>query len=172
MGSANDSAEGASYSVPFFIAGEEVHPAKKFDVTSPATGKVVHQCGAATNSEVQAAVDAASKAFVSWRKTVPKVRRDIFLKAAEIMERRRAELVGYMVAETGASDGWAQFNINVAKDLIIDVAGRIASLEGSMPTPEDEGTGALVLREPFGVILAIAPWYVPLSSPSSQIAGL
>ncbi|KAB5578325.1 aldehyde dehydrogenase domain-containing protein [Coniochaeta sp. 2T2.1] len=161
MGSADTAANGASYSVPFFINGEEVHPAKKFDVTSPATLKVVHQCGAATNAEVDAAVDAASKAFVSWRKSLPKARRDIFLKAAEIMERRRAELVGYMVAETGASDGWAQFNINVAKDLITDVAGRIAGLEGSMPVTEDEGTGAMVLREPFGVVLAIAPWNAP-----------
>ncbi|KAJ9138742.1 Aldehyde dehydrogenase [Coniochaeta hoffmannii] len=161
MGSTANNADGASYSVPFFIGGDEVHPAKQFDVTSPATGKVVHQCGAATSAEVRAAVDAASKAFVTWRKTIPKVRRDIFLKAAEIMERRRAELVGYMVAETGASDGWAQFNINVAKDLIIDVAGRIAGLEGSFPATEDEGTGALVLREPYGVILAIAPWNAP-----------
>ncbi|OIW26020.1 aldehyde dehydrogenase [Coniochaeta ligniaria NRRL 30616] len=154
-------ANGASHSVPFFINGEEVHPAKKFDVTSPATLKVVHQCGAATSAEVQAAVDAASMAFVTWRRALPKTRRDIFLKAAEIMEKRRAELVGYMIAETGASEGWAQFNINVAKDLIIDVAGRIAGLEGSFPATEDEHTGALVLREPFGVILAIAPWNAP-----------
>jgi acyl-CoA reductase-like NAD-dependent aldehyde dehydrogenase len=168
MGSTTNNADGASYSVPFFIGGEEVHPAKNFDVTSPATGKVVHKCGAATSTEVRAAVDAASKAFVSWRNTTPKVRRDIFLKAAETMERRRAELVGYMVAETGATEGWAQFNINVAKDLIIDVAGRIAGLEGSFPATEDENTGALVLREPFGVVLAIAPWYDSFTFPRNQ----
>lgn len=158
MASTNHSPEGASFSVPFFIGGEEVQPAKTFDVTSPGTGKVAHRCGAATSAEVRAAVDAASKAFASWKKTLPKQRRDIFLKAAEIMERRRAELVGYMMAETGAAEGWAQFNINIAKDLIVDVAGRISGLEGTFPATEDADTGALVLREPFGVVLAIAPW--------------
>jgi acyl-CoA reductase-like NAD-dependent aldehyde dehydrogenase len=156
---ANGQANRTSYSVPAFINGEEVHPEKRFDVVSPATGEVVHQCGAATATEVQAAVDSASKAFQTWRNVIPKKRRDIFLKAAEIMERRKEELIGYMMAETGASRMWAEFNIKVSKDLIIDVAGRLPTLEGTFPATEDENTGALVLREPYGVVLAIAPWF-------------
>ncbi|KAK0633060.1 aldehyde dehydrogenase domain-containing protein [Immersiella caudata] len=149
------------YSVPFWINGEEIHPAKRFDVVSPATGKVVHQCGSATEVEVDAAIKAAETAFKTWKKTLPKARRDIFLKAAEVIERRKDELGQYMMDETGAPKQWADFNIMVARDFLFDMAGRVSSLEGAIPTTQDPSTGALVLREPFGVILAVAAWNAP-----------
>ncbi|KAL2017720.1 hypothetical protein VTK56DRAFT_1745 [Thermocarpiscus australiensis] len=149
------------YSVPFFINGKEVHPERKFRVVSPASGKVVHQAGSATEVEVRAAVDAAANAFKTWRRSLPRQRRDVLLKVAEVMERRRGELGQYMMDETGCPRPWADFNISTAKDFLIDVAGRLATLEGSIPTPADPNTGAVVLREPFGPILAIAPWNAP-----------
>ena len=146
------------YSVPFFINGKEVRPERSFQVVSPATGKVVHKSGSASAADVRAATDAAANAFKTWRKSLPKQRRDIFLKAAEVMERRKDELAQYMMSETGASRQWADFNVNTARELILDVAGRVATIEGSLPTAADPNTGAMILKEPFGVILAIAPW--------------
>lgn len=154
----NGKSSGAEYVVPFFINGEEVQPGKAFDVVNPATGKVVHQCSSASDIDALAAVDAAAKAFPAWKKLPPHKRRDIFLKAAGIMLQRREELAQYMMEETGVPRGWADFNLNVATDFLLDVAGRIATLEGTFPTTQDENVGALVLKEPWGVILAIAPW--------------
>ncbi|KAK3941531.1 aldehyde dehydrogenase domain-containing protein [Diplogelasinospora grovesii] len=150
-----------SYSVPFFINGEEVHPEKKFDIISPDTGKVVHRCGSATSAEAAAAVEAAAKAFKTWKKSLPKTRRDVFLKAAELFEKRKAELAQYMMDETGCAQVWADFNVNLAKDMLVDVAGRISSLEGTIPVAADPNVGALILKEPYGVVLAIAPWNAP-----------
>lgn len=153
--------ESSTYSVPFFINGEEVHPQKNFDVISPATGTVVHKCGSATSAEALAAVDAGAKAFVTWRNTTPQKRRDIFLRAAEIMKRRNDELISYMIDETGCSPQWGQLNLEIARDLILDVAGRIPTLEGTIPATRDEDVGAFVFKEPYGVVLAIAPWNAP-----------
>jgi len=150
------------YTVPFFINGEEVHPEKSFEVTSPATDQVVHKSGSASDIEVKAAVDAAANAFKTWKKTLPAARRDIFLKAAEVIQRRTGELSGYMMAETGCPKQWADFNLGVAREFLFDMAGRVNSLEGSVPTTADPNVGAMILREPFGVVLAIAPWYVAL----------
>ncbi|KAK3394650.1 aldehyde dehydrogenase domain-containing protein [Podospora didyma] len=149
------------YSVPFFINGEEVHPPRSFQVISPATGKSIHRSGSATNVEVDAAVEAAANAFKTWRKTIPRTRRDIFLKAATIFERRKEELSRYMMEETSCPQQWADFNIGVAQDFLTDVAGRLSSLNGTVPTTEDPNIGAMVVREPFGVVLAIAPWNAP-----------
>jgi acyl-CoA reductase-like NAD-dependent aldehyde dehydrogenase len=154
--SATAPAEGSA--VPFFINGKEVLPERKFNVVSPASGKVVHESGSAAEEHVRAAIDTAAEAFKTWRKTLPKARRDILLKAAEVMERRKEELSGYMMSETGCPRQWAEFNVTAARELILDVAGRLAGLDGSMPTTADANTGAMILREPFGVILAIAPW--------------
>lgn len=155
------SAVAESYSVPFWINGEEVHPANKFDVTSPATGEVIHQSGSASDVEVRAATEAATNAFKTWKKTLPKERRDVFMRAAELFESRRVELGQYMMQETGASRQWADFNIGVAKDMLLDIGGRIVSLEGTIPTAADPNVGAMVTKEPFGVVLAIAPWNAP-----------
>jgi acyl-CoA reductase-like NAD-dependent aldehyde dehydrogenase len=157
MPSAAAPAEGSP--VPFFINGKEVHPERKFSVVSPSSGKVVHEAASATEPDVRAAVDTAAVAFKAWRKSLPKTRRDIFLKAAEIMERRKEELAGYMMAETGCPRQWGDFNVTTAREMILDVAGRLTGLEGTIPTVADPNSGAMILREPFGVVLAIAPWY-------------
>lgn len=148
-----------SFTVPLIINGEEHRTDRRFDVTSPATGKVVHNCVSASTDDAARAVDAASEAFASWRKTTPGQRRDIFLRAAEIMKKRRAELTQYMTSETGGTEHWCNFNIDVATDIITDVAGRIATLVGTFPATQDPNVSSIVLQEPYGVVLSIAPWY-------------
>ncbi|KAK0673239.1 putative salicylaldehyde dehydrogenase [Cercophora samala] len=153
--------DAATYSVPFWINGEEYHAEKQYNVISPVTGKAIHRSGAACDVDVNKAVEAADRAFKTWKKTLPKERRDVFLKAAEIFERRKEELGDYMMQETGAPRQWADFNLGVAKDFCLDIGGRIRTLEGTIPTTADPETGAMIIKEPFGVILAIAPWNAP-----------
>jgi acyl-CoA reductase-like NAD-dependent aldehyde dehydrogenase len=105
------------------------------------------------------AVESAQKAFQSWKKTKPTARRDIFLEAAKIVEKRGEELGKYMMDETAASEFWGSgFNVPLAVDMLKDVAGRIPSIQGSVPIPGAEGKSAMVWKEPYGVILGIAPW--------------
>lgn len=144
--------------VPFFIGGKEVVSEQTFDVVNPATGKVVHQCSGASSADARAASDAAAAALPAWRDLPPPKRRDIFLKAADVFERRRDELATTMVEELGMPRGWAEFNIGLAREFALDLAGRLVTIEGVIPTTQDPKTGAMVIKEPFGVVLAIAPW--------------
>lgn len=148
----------STYTVPFIINGEERHAEKSFEVVSPTSGKVVHRCGIATEKEVLEAIDAAATAGRQWRNTAPSQRRDIILKAAEIMNNKREELMQHMVTEVGAGQDWAGFNLNTAIEMLKDTAGRVASLNGVVPTSSDPNRGSMILREPYGVVLAIAPW--------------
>ncbi|KAK0391967.1 hypothetical protein NLU13_1465 [Sarocladium strictum] len=150
-----------THTVPFIINGEEISCDRTFDVTSPVTSKVSHRCCSAGVSEAEKAVQAAADALPTWRQTPPLERRNIFLKAADIMERRREELVGYMLQETTDVEQWANFNINVSIDLIRDVAGRCGTIEGAIPQTMDTSLTGLVVKEPFGVVLSIAPWNAP-----------
>lgn len=144
--------------VPFFINGQDVVSTETFDIVSPATGEVLHKCSSAGEEDARRAVDAAAQALPAWKALPPGKRREILLRATDIMEQRREELVNTHVEEVGGTRQWANFNVSVAKDLILDAAGRLVAVEGSIPTPQDPNTGALVLKEPFGVVLAIAPW--------------
>ncbi|ORY54559.1 aldehyde dehydrogenase domain-containing protein [Pseudomassariella vexata] len=147
--------------VPLFINGEEYRLENTFDVFSPDTGKLLHKCSIATKGEAIAAVDAAAKAFPKWRNTTPGQRRDILLKAAQVMTDRQQELSQYMKDEVGAADAWADFNLNNTIDIFKDVAGRISALNGTVPALSDPSRGAMIVKEPFGVVLGIAPWNAP-----------
>lgn len=146
--------------VPLIIDGQDYIPQKTFNVTSPATGNVVHKCASASVPDASRAVNAAAEALKTWRATAPQERRDIFWKAADIMDSRRDELMQYAIDETGATKGWGEFNLNTAINILKDVAGRVSSLQGTMPQTRDPTRSAMVVREPYGVVLSIAPWYV------------
>lgn len=149
----------ATYTVPLLINGKEVTTESTFPVISPASHKEIWQASAASTDDVAAAVEAAQAAFPAWAKTKPATRRNILLKAAEIMDSRKEELAGYMQQETGAEVPFsAGFNVPLAAEMLRDVAGRIGTIMGHIPVCEQEGTEALVVKEPYGVVLGIAPW--------------
>ncbi|KAI1264827.1 aldehyde dehydrogenase [Xylariaceae sp. FL1019] len=148
----------APHTVPFYINGEELMPEKTFALKSPTDGSVISHSGIATVSDANAAVEAAAAALPAWRDMDTGARRDIFLKAADVMKRRQSELAGYMGDELGTGSDWSGFCTGLCIGLFKDVAGRISSIEGSVPKLEDPTRSAMVWREPYGVVLAIAPW--------------
>jgi acyl-CoA reductase-like NAD-dependent aldehyde dehydrogenase len=147
------------YTVPLLINGKEVTTKTTFSVTSPTTQKEVWLSSSASLDEVSAATSAAQAALPDWSKTKPAAKRAIFMKAADIIDARAEELAEYMKIETGAASQFAiGFNVPKCADMLRDVAGRLSTVMGSIPTCEQEGTSALIVKEPIGTVLAIAPW--------------
>ncbi|KFZ19753.1 hypothetical protein V501_00523 [Pseudogymnoascus sp. VKM F-4519 (FW-2642)] len=152
---------GKLYTIPAQINGKEVILSPAFDVHSPINGSLIHRCSSASVADALSAVTAAQAAFPEWRDLPPAAKRDIFLNTAEIFKSRNEELLKYMIDETGASEFWSDFNITLAADILKDIAGRISSLKGDAPITGNPGTSAIVYKEPYGVILGIAPWNAP-----------
>lgn len=150
-----------SKAVPFFLDGEAKTTDTTFDVISPITNKACWKSSSATVGDVDAAVASAAKAFKSWSKTKPAHRRDILLKAAQIIQDEKDESFAYSSTETGAAESIFGFEYHLAYEACLSTAGLISSVRGSIPTPADEGRSALLVKEPFGVCLAIAPWNAP-----------
>lgn len=148
----------AMYTVPMIINGKEQLTDNTFDVVNPSNNLTCHNSIAATPDDARAAVDAAAKALAGWRRSTPSTRRDILLRAAEVMNSDREELAEYMKIETGSSNEWTQFNLNNAIDLLKDVAGRISSIEGSAPTLSNPNMKAMIVKEPYGVVFSVASW--------------
>lgn len=146
---------------PLIIANKPHTTTASFPVHSPATGDLLHHFSSASIEDADLAISAAQKAYPAWKALPPAKKRDIFLKAANILDSKPDELKKHMVAETGASPAWAAFNLNLASELLRDIAGRISSIQGMIPQTATEGVSALIYKEPYGVILAIAPWNAP-----------
>lgn len=147
--------------VPLIINGKEETGTSTFDVVSPYTNKTCWTASSATPKDAIRAVEAAEAAFPAWSQTKPTARRDILLKAADILESRLEENAEFMRTEMGADVGASQFFVvPMSIRMLRDIAGRITSICGSVPVVEEEGQSAIVYKEAMGVILGIVPWYV------------
>lgn len=149
--------------VPLIINGkEEYDPSSSFEVTSPYTNTTCWTTASASISDAQRACDSCAAAFPTWASTKPTVRRDILLKAADLLEERLVENAAIMRTEMGADVGASQmFVVPLGISMLRDVAGRITSVCGAVPVVETEGQSAMVVKEPMGVILGITPWNAP-----------
>ncbi|KAJ4175522.1 hypothetical protein NW755_014872 [Fusarium falciforme] len=155
---ATEDALSPSGPVPLILDGKHACLDETFDVIRPDTGKTASKSSNAGVTQALSAVRAAATAFDSWSSTAPGERRKVFLNAANIIDQRELELKQYMKAETSCDEAWADFNLYAAKGHVLDCAGRIMTVVGSIPTLEDSDVGALIVKEPYGVILAMAPW--------------
>jgi len=74
-----------------FIGGAWVDAADgaTFEDKDPFTGETVAVVPAAGGADAARAIEAAAAAFPAWAETPPAARQAIFLKAADILERRR-----------------------------------------------------------------------------------
>ncbi|KAJ5278283.1 hypothetical protein N7524_004436 [Penicillium chrysogenum] len=148
--------------VPLLINGQEETTPNTFPVTSPYTNSTIWTASAATPQDAIRAVEAANAAFPAWSQTKPTVRRDILLKAADILEARLDTNAEYMRQEMGADIGAsAGFVVPLGVRMLREVASRITSICGSVPVVETEGQSAIIFKEAMGVILGIVPWNAP-----------
>ncbi|RDA82952.1 hypothetical protein CP532_0864 [Ophiocordyceps camponoti-leonardi (nom. inval.)] len=145
--------------VPLIINGKDVETTSTMRVMSPLTNQEIWKMSCARVEDVEQAVQKAHEAFGNWSTWKGIQRRDLFLRAADIMDRRRTELCGYMRDEIAADDEFQGFVLNHAIDSLRDTASRIANaVEGSLPESVVPGMRAMVYKRPYGVVLGIAAW--------------
>ena len=108
---------GTDWTVPLWRDGQQVSAAKTFDIVSPLTDQVLYKSAAVSTDDALAAVAAAEKAFPAWSKTKPGHRRDLLLKAAEELARRKDDLWHFCSTETGSTGQfWKDFVLAVGAD--------------------------------------------------------
>ncbi|QJQ94195.1 MULTISPECIES: aldehyde dehydrogenase [Halomonadaceae] len=138
---------------------------------NPFSGEAVTEAAAATVEDANRAAEAAHKAFAAWSQTGPGERRAKLLKAAELMESRQQEFIDSMVDETGATLGWAGFNVMVAAGLLRESASLTTQIQGDIIPSNVPHSLAMGVRVPCGVVVGIAPWNAPIILGTRAIAG-
>lgn len=133
-----------------------------FERINPATGDTATIAAAATLDDVAHVANLAAAAFATWSETGPGERRALLNKAADILAGRSEELIGAMMAETGATRLWGEINCQLAVDIFRDAAAMTTAIGGEVVPTERPGDLAMAIRQPAGVCLAIAPWNAPV----------
>ncbi len=133
-----------------------------FERRNPLDDAVATVAPAATVADAVAAVDAAAEAFKSWSLTGPGERRALLAKAADALEAQGDAFAQAMAAETGSSAIWAGFNVHLAADMLREAAAITTQIGGEVIPSNVPGSVAMAVRQPAGVVLAIAPWNAPV----------
>lgn len=132
-----------------------------FEDLNPFTGEVYAHIPAGTREDAVAAIDAAKAAFPDWAETPPAKRREIFLKAADIMESRQDELVKAMMEEVGGTIGISMFQMGFVPGLYRMAAGAAYDVKGEIIPADHENSFFMAVRQPAGVVACFAPFNVP-----------
>jgi betaine-aldehyde dehydrogenase len=132
-------------------------------VLNPASGEEIAQAPLSGAADVDAAVAAARRAFVSWSQTTPAARADALLALASAIEEHGEELAREEAINAGKPYSAALSDeVPVMADNLRFFAGAARTLEGRAAGEYLEGYTSYVRREPVGVVGQIAPWNYPL----------
>ena len=117
--------------------------------------------------QAEQAIQAAKAAFPAWRKTPVRERAGVLRKAAEIMEKRRAELVVWMVLETGKPVKEGDGEVSEAIDFCRYYADEMERLSHGC-NYDIPGENNRYNYQPRGISLIISPWNFPLAIPTGM----
>lgn len=155
-----------------FIGGEWVksETGKTFKSVSPANNEiVVGQFADSNSNDLKKAVDAAEKAFKTWRKVPAPERAEVLFKAAHLLEERKDEIARNMTIEMGKVFKEAKGDVQEAIDMAKYAAGEGRRMFGQTVPSELRSKFAMSVRAPMGVIGVITPWNFPVAIPSWKI---
>ena len=74
-----------------------------YDDLNPYTGEVFARVASGKRPDAKRAVETAAAAFPAWSQTLPAERQALFLKAADILEKKKDEIVTILAEETGTA---------------------------------------------------------------------
>ena len=154
------------------VAGEWIETGEWLEVRSPYSGEVVGRVARAGADEARRAVDAAEAAM---REPLPAHERaEILVHVAQALGRRQDEAATGIAQEAGKPLKAARVEAARAASTFTFAAVEARTLAGEMvpmdASPAGEGKLAFTLRQPIGVVGAIAPFNFPLNLVAHKLA--
>lgn len=152
----------------FYIDGAWSAPVSDawLDVVDPASEHIIGRVPAADAHDVDRAVRAARGAQDAWEATPVPERADVLRRLARELERRQRELAELLILEGGIPSALAHEH-----QTAFPIAALQAYADMIERHPLEQEVGhSLVLREPVGVVAALAPWNFPLLLAMNKLA--
>src|SRR5260370_1497394 len=155
-----------------FIDGEWVESStgETFENRNPAdTRSLVGIFKKSNKDDVNAAVDAAKRAFKKWRLVPAPRRAEVVFRAAEILIERKEEYARDITREMGKVLAETRGDVQEAIDAAYYNAGEGRRLFGPTVPSEMPNKFAMAVRQPIGVCVMITPWNFPMAISSSKL---
>jgi len=147
-----------------FINGEFVKAkdGKTFETINPSNEKSFCTVPAATEKDVDIAVDAARKAFeTTWKATTPSARGKMLMKLADLMDEHVETLAAIETLDNGKAISMSKVDVSLSSGCIRYYAGYADKIHGKV-IDTDPDSLTYTRHEAVGVCGQIIPWNFPL----------
>jgi aldehyde dehydrogenase (NAD+) len=142
-----------------------------FENRSPADNRqVVGVFQQSTADDATAAIEAAARAFETWRLVPAPKRAEILFRAAQLIVERKEPFARDMTREMGKVLEETRGDVQEAIDMTYFMAGEGRRQYGQTVPSELRDKFAMSVRQPLGVTAMITPWNFPMAIPSWKIA--
>lgn len=139
-------------------------------VTNPYDDSVLTHIRQATTEDLDDAYRTAEAAQKEWAAQSPASRRQVIMRAAQILEERREEIVDWLVKESGSTVGKAQVEVSLAAGITLEASSFPTRVHGRIVESNTPGKELRVYRRPIGVVGVISPWNFPLHLSQRSVA--
>ncbi|HKY08011.1 MAG TPA: aldehyde dehydrogenase family protein [Candidatus Binatia bacterium] len=140
---------------------------KHFENRSPADrDDLIGVFPASGAEDVDAAVQAAKKAFVAWRLVPAPKRGEILYRVGELLRKYKEDIARGMTREMGKVLKETRGDVQEGIDTAFYVAGEGRRLFGETTPAELPDKFAMSVRMPIGVCALITPWNFPMAIPT------
>ena len=147
-----------------FVDGKAVPAAdgRTTDLIDPSTGEVFASAPLSSQPDIDAACEAAARAFETWRDVTPSERSLALLRIADAIESRADELVDLESENTGKPRQLTlDEEVPPAVDQIRFFASAARMLHGLSAGEYMADHTSFIRREPVGVCAQVTPWNYP-----------
>src|SRR5215218_2615648 len=161
--------EGVEVDTRHWVGGERVTSESTFTDISPIDEQPLAEISAGSQREVDAAVEAAQRAFPSWAATPPSERAELLRKVADGIDARIEELASVETRDNGSLLRSHRRSVMPRVGMNFRFfADYLEKLEH--PDGEIRGHRERVTYDPAGVTAVITPWNAPLMLATWRIA--
>ena len=156
-----------------FINGiwQDAEKAEWLEVVDPATEDVVGKVALARTADLDLALEAAEKAFRTWKEVAPFARYKMMRKAGDLIRERADYIARLMTIEQGKPLFEAKGETMLAADTIDWYAEEGRRAYGRIIPSQFTGVNQMVICEPVGVVAAFSPWNFPINQAVRKISG-
>ena len=144
---------------------------RQMDVFNPSTGEIIAKINITPQSQVEEAIDAASKAFEIWGKTPLSTRVGYLFKLHTELKNRKEDLAQAIATDQAKHINDARGEVDRAIQLTETACGLPMMMQGNKFSITENVMGE-VIKEPVGVVGALSPfnfpalvfgWFVPFA---------
>ncbi|MGC2477647.1 MAG: aldehyde dehydrogenase family protein [Candidatus Sulfotelmatobacter sp.] len=136
----------------------------------PYSGEIVAEISMGDLSDLDEAYQSAAEAQYTWATVLPAKRAAVLHRCADLMERRREEIVDWLIREAGSTRIKADVEWQMLHAITLEAVSFPHRVAGRVLPIDEPGKESRVYRHPVGVVGVISPWNFPIYLAQRSVA--